>query len=186
MDRIGFGGNGVLSKLIIRFPHRFWSDDRPWVLALPPTPQQRGVFTNWLNVDLITGVPILMAFANGHASANFDRNCSDEEVLAAGLAVLDSMFPGQVPPPLAYRFTRWLSDPWSLGGYSYPAVGSPLTDRDRYAESVADRLYFAGEGTQKVDYGTVHAALRSGENAAHAIFRTYTGQDPFCDNLPWS
>lgn len=185
MDRIGYGGEGVLGKLVVRFPRRFWSAERPWLLSLPPTPQRRGIFTNWFNLEYFTAAPVLMAFTNGQAAANFDRNCRDEEVLQAGLAVLESMFPGQVPQPVSYRVTRWLSDPWALGSYTYPAVGSPLADRDSYAKPVADRVYFAGEGTQTVDFGTVHAALRSGEAAAKAIFRTHSGHEPVNDNLPW-
>ena len=34
----------------------------------------------------------------------------------------------------------------------------------------ADRVFFAGEATEPVEYGTVHAALWSAEQAAEAIF----------------
>ena len=39
----------------------------------------------------------------------------------------------------------------------------------------ASRVFFAGEATEPVEYGTVHAALWSGEQAAEAIFRAATG-----------
>ncbi|RIK42710.1 MAG: hypothetical protein DCC55_07965 [Chloroflexi bacterium] len=184
IDRIGYGGDGVLGKVIMRFPYRFWPADRQWFLSLPPSPEQRGVFTAWISLENVAGAPLLMAFTNGHAAANFDRNSTDAEVQAAALAVLERMFPGQVPPPTSFIFTRWLSDPWALGSYSYPAVGSSPRDRLAYAEPVADRLYFAGEGTQTVDFGTVHAALRSGEATAERIFRTYTGCEPV-RRAPW-
>jgi polyamine oxidase len=186
IQRIGFGGEGVLSKIILRFPRRFWPAERMWMLSLPPSANQRGIFTSWISLENMLGAPILMAFANGHAAAQFDRYASDEEVLAAAMGVLERMFPGQTVPPEAFCFTRWLSDPWALGSYSYPAVGSPLSDRDAYAESVADRLFFAGEGTQKVDFGTVHAALRSGERAAEEIYRTLIGQGLVADGKPWA
>jgi monoamine oxidase len=96
------------------------------------------------------------------------------------------MFPGQTIPPEKYIFTRWLSDPWALGSYSYPAVGSPLADRDLYAAPVANRLYFAGEGTQKVEFGTVHAALRSGEAAADQIMVHHVGRHAFKFHAPWA
>jgi monoamine oxidase len=183
--RIGYGGEGVLGKIIMRFPQRFWPSGKQWFLSLPPSPQQRGVFTTWLNMGPLTGAPILLAFANGHAAAHFDRHAGDEEVCEAAMAVLARMFPGKLLSPEAFVYTRWLSDPWALGSYSYPAVGSPLSDRILYQAPVANRLYFAGEGTQSEEFGTVHAALRSGEQAAAQIFRTYFGRKPERQCMPW-
>lgn len=184
MQRIGYGGQGVLGKIIMRFPRRFWPADKQWLISLPPSPDQRGVFTSWISLETIVGAPVLMAFTNGRAAAHFDRNASDDEVCAAAMGVLGRMFPGQAVPPERFVFTRWLTDPWALGSYSYPAVGSTPDDRVAYAEPVAGRVFFAGEATQTVDFGTVHAALRSGEATAERIFRTYTGCEPV-RRAPW-
>ena len=46
-----------------------------------------------------------------------------------------------------------------------------------HARPLGRRVYFAGEATEPVEYGTVHAALWSGEQAAEAIFRAATGVD---------
>jgi monoamine oxidase len=185
IGRIGYGGAGVLGKIFMRFPRRFWPSGKHWFLSLPPSPQRRGVFTSWLDLEPITGAPLLLAFANGHAAARFDRDASDEEVCQAAMTVLARMFPSKLLQPEAFVYTRWLSDPWALGSYSYPAVGSPLGDRILYQAPVANRLYFAGEGTQIEDFGTVHAALRSGEQAAVQIFRTYCRQEPERRLIPW-
>jgi polyamine oxidase len=185
INRIGYGRQGVLGKIIMRFPQRFWPADRQWLISLPPSPTERGIFTSWLSLESIVHAPVLMAFTNGHAAARFDRQASDEEVCTAAMGVLNRMFPGNTLPPEQFIFTRWLSDPWARGSYSYPAAGSPLSDRDEYAAPVANRLYFAGEGTQKADFGTVHAALRSGEQVAEAIFQTYAGRTPVKGGAPW-
>jgi hypothetical protein len=63
-----------------------------------------------------------------------------------------------------------------MGSYSYTSIYTRPGDRDFYAAPVGDRLYFCGEATAHVGYGTVHAALESGAEAAQAIFRRYTGQ----------
>ncbi len=99
---------------------------------------------------------------------------------------LRKMFGDAVPEPEAMAFPRWLSDPWSRGGYSYPGVGSATQDRADYARPLADRLFFAGEATEPVEYGTVHAALWSGEQAAEAIFRAATGTAASRQARPWS
>jgi polyamine oxidase len=130
-----------------------------------------------------------MGFTNGYTAANFDRNASDAEVCAAGMQVLRHMFGNHIPDPESFTFARWLSDPWALGSYSYPAVGSSLDDRRLYAEPVTGahgaKLYFAGEATDLTDYGTVHAALRSGEAAALRIYQTYCGTPRSQGYAPW-
>lgn len=186
IQRIGYGGEGVLAKIILRFPRRFWPADKQWLISLPPSPAERGVFSSWLNLEPFVDAPLMMAFANGHAAADFDRHTSDEAICQAAMTVLERMFPGQTLAPSDFIYTRWLSDPWALGSYSYPAVGSSPHDRTLYAEPVAERVYFAGEGTQTVDFGTVHAALRSGETAAQTIFRRATGREPDASNAPWA
>jgi hypothetical protein len=47
-------------------------------------------------------------------------------------------------------------------------------------------VFFAGEGTEPVEYGTVHAALWSAEMAAEAIFELSTGGRPTSDYRPWA
>jgi monoamine oxidase len=60
----------------------------------------------------------------------------------------------------------WGLDPWSLGAYSYPAVGSAAAARE-WATPVASTLYFAGEATADPSgAGMVHGALDSGRRAA--------------------
>ena len=54
-----------------------------------------------------------------------------------------------------------------------------------HARPLGRRVYFAGEATEPVEYGTVHAALWSGEQAAEAIFRAATGTDPQKGARPW-
>jgi len=47
-------------------------------------------------------------------------------------------------------------------------------------------VFFAGEATEPVEYGTVHAALWSGEQGAEAIFRAATGAAPTREARPWA
>ncbi|MFZ4663677.1 MAG: FAD-dependent oxidoreductase, partial [Caldilineaceae bacterium] len=82
-------------------------------------------------------------------------------------------------------FTRWLSDPWAMGSYSYPAVGNRSEDRVTYAEPVNERLYFAGEATHLTHYGTVHAALESGQKAAQQLAATHLHLPETVFTPPW-
>ncbi|HKU97689.1 MAG TPA: FAD-dependent oxidoreductase [Vineibacter sp.] len=181
--RIGYG-DGVLGKIYMRFARPFWPKGVFRFQSLAPSPQERGAFNTWLSLERETGEPILLSFANGQTAVRLERTCTDEAVRGRAMAVLRRLFT-DVPEPVAYRYTRWLSDPWSAGSYSYPAVGSVPDDRSLYARPLGQRVFFAGEATERSDYGTVHAALRSGERAAEAIFRIAAGVAPSRQARPW-
>ena len=64
---------------------------------------------------------------------------------------------------------NWQADPNALGAYSYIGVGG-LDAPERLTEPVAETLYFAGEHTDTTaQWGTVHAAMRSGLRAAQQV-----------------
>ena len=165
---------------------RFWPEHPKWFGRLPDAPDRRGTFNTWVSHEQETGRPILLSFSNGATAARLDRAASDAEVKEVAMASLRKMFGDDIPEPEAMLYPRWLSDPWSRGGYSYPGVGSAPEDREAHARPLGRRVFFAGEATEPVEYGTVHAALWSGEQAAEAIFRVATGVDATRDARPWA
>ncbi len=186
LSRLGYGA-GVLAKVYLRFPHVFWPEKSKWFGRLPDAPDRRGTFNTFVSHTEETGLPILLSFANGHAAVRYERDMSDEEVKQAALATLRKMFGhNKVPEPEAFVFPRWLTDPWTMGGYTYPAVGSPPEDHIDYARPLGDRVFFAGEATEPVEYGTVHAALWSAEQSAEALYTAATGTKPGLERRPWA
>jgi polyamine oxidase len=186
IGRLGYGA-GVLAKIYLRFPHQFWPDKSKWFGRLPDAPDRRGTFNTFVSHVEETGLPILLSFANGHSAVRYDRELDDEAVKQAALASLRKMFGhNKVPEPEAFVFPRWLSDPWTMGGYSYPAIGSPPEDHYDHARPLGNRVFFAGEATEPVEYGTVHAALWSAEQTAEALFRAATGVEAARDRRPWA
>ncbi len=185
IGRIGYGA-GTLGKIYLRFPRRFWPEQPKWFGRLPDSPLQRGGFNTFVSHEQETGLPILLSFCNGHTAIRLDREASDAEVTAVAMRSLRAMFGDDIPEPEAMVFPRWLSDPWSRGGYSYPGVGSDPDDCTAHARPLGNRVFFAGEATEPVEYGTVHAALWSAEQTAEAIFRLATGIDASRDARPWA
>jgi monoamine oxidase len=183
---IGFGGDAVLNKMFLRFPHRFWPDMEDRCVVLPEAPQQRGFFSNWVNVEPLLGQPVLAGFASGRTAARLDREADDAVIVDAAMRSLRRMFGRRIPEPSCYQLTRWLSDPWAGGSYSYAHIGSTDADRRLYAAPVGGRVFFAGEATTGHDYGTVHAALLSGWRAAHEVHDLYCCRSADNDRLPYA
>jgi monoamine oxidase len=180
MMRIGYGGRGVLNKLFLRFAHRFWPTDHNHFSTLPRTPDERGIFTSWVSLEESAGVPILMGYCDGETAAALDRGnggeAADAEIVARGMMMLRRIFGKGIPLPADAYYTRWLSDPWAMGSYSYSSIYTRPGDRDLYAAPVGNRLYFCGEATANEGYGTVHAALESGAEVAQMIYSGFTQQ----------
>jgi hypothetical protein len=79
-----------------------------------------------------------------------------------------------------------LSDPWAGGSYSYAHIASHAGDRAVYAAPLGKRVFFAGEATADIDYGTVHAALLSGDITAHAIHAHFCCRRASSHFLPYA
>jgi len=71
--------------------------------------------------------------------------------------------------------TRWASDPFALGSFSYVAVGSSGENYEALAKPV-DNLFFAGEATHRHHPSTVAGAYMSGIRAALEIGRACTNR----------
>ena len=79
--------------------------------------------------------------------------------------------------------TRWKTDEWTRGSYSYVSVGSSGVDYDKMAEpvnadpagSVLPHLFFAGEHTMRNYPATVHGAFLSGLREAARIADQFVG-----------
>lgn len=62
-----------------------------------------------------------------------------------------------------YRLIRWDENKFTRGAYSNHPVGVAMNERSVLAESVDDRIFFAGEATvTSGNYATVHGAIESG------------------------
>ncbi len=59
-----------------------------------------------------------------------------------------------------------MSDPLSVGSYSFIPVGASAADMDALAQPVSEHLTLAGEHTVAAYFGTVHGAYVSGLRAA--------------------
>ena len=155
---------GVLNKTCLLFDDVFWDND---VELIGYVGARRGQWAETLSLHPYTGHPILMMFNAGAYGARIER-LSDREIVAQAVAALGSMY-GVIPPAADALVTRWRSDPWARGSYSYVPAGSSYQRYAELGEPVGDKLFFAGEATHVEYPSTVHGAFLSGVRAARRI-----------------
>ncbi|AVP97037.1 amine oxidase [Ahniella affigens] len=161
-------GMGLLNKCALRFENVFWPDDFDWLEFVG---ERTGEWAEWISFARAIGAPVLLGFHAADQARALERR-SDQETIAAAMRVLRHLFGADTPDPVAAQITRWARDPFAFGAYSYNPVGVHPRIRDDLAESLEDRLHFAGEATTRAHFGTVHGAYLSGQRAALAVLAT--------------
>jgi monoamine oxidase len=112
--------------------------------------------------------PILVGFIAGR-SARAIEGYSNRVIIKQAVNILQSMFGHKVRPPTGAVVTRWYSDPFAGGSYSFIPFGASGADYDAIAEPVGERLFFAGEASNRRYCATVHGAFLSGIREAERI-----------------
>lgn len=161
-------GMGVLNKCYLRFQQAFWPDDVDW---LEYVSANHGEWTEWVSFKQAANLPVLLGFNAADYGKTIETK-SDQQIVASAMHTLKTIFGAAIPDPIDFQITRWASDPFSLGSYSYNAVGSTPTLRDVLAAPLGNTLFFAGEACHKDYFGTAHGAYLSGLRAAAAVQQT--------------
>lgn len=155
---------GVLNKLYLKFPTVFWDDAH----LLGYISENKGRWCEWLNLHKYTGQPVLLGFNAGAYGVQIEAQ-SDEAIVAEAMSVLRRIYGTAIPTPTGWAITRWMSDPFSVGSYSHIPPGASGADYVELSRPVAQRLFFAGEATNRAYPATAHGAYLSGIRAAKEI-----------------
>ncbi|KAJ5086766.1 hypothetical protein NUU61_008073 [Penicillium alfredii] len=182
IDRLGFG---IMNKVILVFEEPFWDTERDMFgLLREPTTRNsmvqedyaanRGRFYLFWNCIKTTGLPVLIALMAGDA-AHQAETMPDAEIVSEVTGQLRNVFKhALVPDPLETIISRWGSDRFTRGSYSYVAAATLPEDYDLMARSIGN-LHFAGEATCGTHPATVHGAYLSGLRAASEVIESVTG-----------
>ncbi|XP_073003340.1 lysine-specific histone demethylase 1 homolog 2 isoform X1 [Typha latifolia] len=173
LEAIGRLGFGLLNKVAMVFPYVFWGEELDTFGCLRNERRKRGEFFLFYSYHTVSGGPVLIALVAGEAAVTFEK--TDPVVSLHGvLSILRGIFSPKgvhVPDPIQTICTRWGSDPLCHGSYSHVRVGSSGGDYDILAESVGERVFFAGEATSRQYPATMHGAFLSGLREAASILR---------------
>ncbi len=159
-------GMGKGMKMSLRFSSQFWENKMMDVVTEGPTAEC------WAPKKYQSGAldHVLTCFIMGINAETMTALADDTARINQALSDLDEAFGNAATPAFVSAVIQdWTSEPYVLGSYSYPTVGSypgGTSMREILAQPVGSTLYFAGEATHNSAAATVPGALRSGERAA--------------------
>lgn len=173
-------GYGMVNKVFMEYSRPFWvwRKGRIRFAWSQEELSNRCDWTRGINgVDEVDGSKhVLYAFASGPEAVQMEL-ASDEEI-AHKLTKLLRQFTGDstLPYPCTILRSKWVTDPYFCGAYSYLSINSTVGHQCELAapipgpcEPVAPILFFAGEATCVGHYATVHGARISGIREAERI-----------------
>ena len=160
-------GVGVLNKCYLRFAEPFWPTDVVWLEYVSAVP---GEWTQWVSFWRAAKQPVLLGFNAADRGMEIER-LSDEAIVASAMQTLKTIYGKGIPEPIGFQITRWAADPFSRGAYSFNALGSTPGMRKTLGASLDGKVFFAGEATHPVYFGTTHGAYSSGLAAAKKILK---------------
>jgi monoamine oxidase len=161
---------GPVMRMVFVFERKLWDPSLSFLIApteLPsawwsPMPHEAPTLVAWAGGPRAEAL-LRLVTSEGDAGALRDRCLSS---LATMLGRTLDELTAQLS---SWHFHNWQTDPFALGAYSYVPAGA-LDAPGRLQCPVEDTLYFAGEHTDNTsNWGTVHAALATGESAALKI-----------------
>lgn len=179
IDKLGFG---LVNKIFLEYSRPFWiwSEGSIKLAWSQDELANRCDWTKGLSCfeEVEGSKHVLCAYVAGPEAAQMEL-ASDEEVVDGVTKVL-RQFTGDstLPYPCTMLRSKWVTDPYFNGAYSYIAMNSHVGHQCELAsplpgpcESEPPVLLFAGEATCVGHYSTVHGARLSGVREAERIIQ---------------
>ena len=156
---------GNVNKFLLVWNTPFWDTNLQYIGYTPDT---KGKFNYFLNIKKFTPSNGLMTFALGDY-ATVTESMSDSQIINEIMVHLKGIYGNTIPNPTSFLRTKWGQNINSYGAYSYPTNNSTTADFDTLANEVNNKLFFAGEHTERNYRGSVHGAYLSGLREADKI-----------------
>ena len=154
-----------LTRTVLQVKKPYWQEQGESGLAFTDLPI--GQVNAYLNMTDPAVSPALLESYTAGPSAERFSGIPELEILQKVGQEMEEIHPGLMQNYQKGYLKEWGSDPYALGGPSWPAPG----DVEKYLKTLQEpvgRLHFAGEYTS-ILRSTMEGALRSGARAAREV-----------------
>ena len=158
---------GSVNKFLLVWDKAFWDTDLQYIGYTSDT---KGKFNYFLNVNKFADTNALMTFAFGNYSIQTEQ-MTDDQVIEEIMAHLKAIYGNTIPEPINMLRTKWNSNKYTYGSYSFATTGVRTNDFEVFEEPINNKIFFAGEHTSRNYRGTVHGAYLSGIREAKKIIK---------------
>lgn len=150
---------GNVNKFLFIWNTPFWDTN---IQYIGYTPDTKGKFNYFMNMmKFLPTINGLMTFAFGDY-ATVTETMSDTQIISEVMAQLKTIYGNSIPNPTNMLRTKWGQNINTFGAYSFATNGTTSADFDTMATEINNKLFFAGEHTERDYRGTVHGAYLSG------------------------
>jgi hypothetical protein len=157
---------GNVNKFLFIWNTPFWNTN---IQYIGYTPETKGKFNYLMNMKkFLPTINGLMTFAYGDY-ATVTETMTDTQIISEVMAQLKTIYGNSIPNPTNMLRTKWGQNINTFGAYSFATNGTTSADFDTMATEINNKLFFAGEHTERDYRGTVHGAYLSGIREADKI-----------------
>ena len=157
---------GNVNKFLFIWDTPFWDTN---IQYIGYTPETKGKFNYFMNMmKFLPTINGLMTFAFGDY-ATVTETMTDDQINSEVMAQLKTIYGNSIPNPTTMLRTKWGQNINTFGAYSFATNGTTSADFDTMATEINNKLFFAGEHTERDYRGTVHGAYLSGIREADKI-----------------
>ncbi|KAL4220335.1 hypothetical protein ACF0H5_020742 [Mactra antiquata] len=158
-------GFGSCTYIYVQFSRQFW-DDTSYIVYASTMREMNYII---MNMNVVKPGSNILFFSLSDTAGEWAEKEDESNVIAELLTSLQKMYPNAIiPEPTDYVMSRWNTDPFTYGVWSYWPPGFSVNDMEKLKAPVG-RLYFAGEYTHELHFGFVHGAYLSGERVAQQV-----------------
>ena len=164
---------GTLNKIGLAFRNGFFSEaDRGWYLCWPPKKDLTEKDVGSLEIST-SGNNSAVVFAGGRLGKWLEERGPKTMREYAYSIVEEALGSKSIQSIENTITTAWASEPFSKGSYSY-SKPSMVRNRKELATPLEGKLFFAGEATEEIHYGTAHGAYFSGLRVANELILAHS------------
>ena len=157
---------GNVNKFLFIWDTPFWDTN---IQYIGYTPDTKGKFNYFMNMmKFLPTINGLMTFAFGDY-ATVTETMTDDQINSEVMAQLKTIYGNSIPNPTTMLRTKWGQNINTFGAYSFATNGTTSADFDTMATEINNKLFFAGEHTERDYRASVHGAYLSGIREADKI-----------------